>query len=175
MEEDSQLISAEEVANIYREHGDSIHRFLVGVLRDAALAADCLQTTFAKLLQKGHTTQPATRKSWLYAVAYQEAMLARRRGGTTDRVLRKVAWRRESDGTATTPPPEETLLRLEVTQRVQQTLEQLPPEQRQIVRMRIYEEKTFAEIAAELNIPLGTALGRMRTALIKLKPLLSEP
>ena len=28
--------------------------------------------------------------------------------------------------------------------------------------MRIYEEKTFATIAKELKIPLGTALGRMR-------------
>jgi RNA polymerase sigma-70 factor (ECF subfamily) len=35
--------------------------------------------------------------------------------------------------------------------------------------MRIYEEKTFAMIAQELGIPLGTALGRMRTALAKLR------
>jgi RNA polymerase sigma-70 factor (ECF subfamily) len=35
--------------------------------------------------------------------------------------------------------------------------------------MRIYEEKTFATIAEELGIPLGTALGRMRTALQKLQ------
>jgi RNA polymerase sigma-70 factor (ECF subfamily) len=35
--------------------------------------------------------------------------------------------------------------------------------------MRIYEEKTFATIAQELKIPLGTALARMRSALIKLR------
>ncbi len=123
---------------------------------------------------KGHTTQPATRKSWLYAVAYQEAMLARRRGGTTDRVLRKVAWRRESDGKDNNPSSGGNFAPRGSDPTSATNLEQLPPEQRQIVRMRIYEEKTFAEIAAELNIPLGTALGRMRSALIKLKPLLSE-
>jgi RNA polymerase sigma-70 factor (ECF subfamily) len=48
-------------------------------------------------------------------------------------------------------------------------LEELPAEQRQVVRMRIYEEKTFAIIAKELKIPIGTALGRMRSALQKLK------
>jgi len=50
----------------------------------------------------------------------------------------------------------------------------LPPEQQQVVRMRIYEDKTFAVIAAELGIPLGTALGRMRTALIKLRAKLEQ-
>jgi hypothetical protein len=40
--------------------------------------------------------------------------------------------------------------------------------------MRIYEEKTFAVIAKELKIPLGTALGRMRAAMIKLRARLAE-
>ena len=34
--------------------------------------------------------------------------------------------------------------------------------------MRIYEEKTFAVIAEELSIPLGTVLTRMRLALKRL-------
>jgi RNA polymerase sigma-70 factor (ECF subfamily) len=58
---------------------------------------------------------------------------------------------------------------MESVAKVQEALADLPAEQRQVVRMRIYEEKTFATIAQELQIPLGTALGRMRTALIKLK------
>jgi hypothetical protein len=40
--------------------------------------------------------------------------------------------------------------------------------------MRIYEEKTFATIAKELKIPLGTALGRMRAATIKLRARLAD-
>ena len=51
---------------------------------------------------------------------------------------------------------------------VKEVLESLPDEQRRVVRMRIYEEKTFAAIAAELNAPLGTVLTRMRLALKKL-------
>jgi DNA-directed RNA polymerase specialized sigma24 family protein len=35
--------------------------------------------------------------------------------------------------------------------------------------MRIYEEKTFAVIAKELKIPLGTALARMRSAVMKMR------
>jgi RNA polymerase sigma-70 factor (ECF subfamily) len=92
-------------------------------------------------------------------------MAVRRRQSVGDRIIRQVAWRSEG----TTGPADEPLVRLEAVESVRQALDELPPEQRQVVRMRIYEEKTFAVIAEELKIPLGTALGRMRAALIKLR------
>jgi RNA polymerase sigma-70 factor (ECF subfamily) len=76
-----------------------------------------------------------------------------------------VAW--HTNGAA--GPAEEPLLRLESVELVREALEELPPEQRQVVRMRIYEEKTFAVISKELKIPLGTALARMRSAVMKLR------
>ena len=45
----------------------------------------------------------------------------------------------------------------------------LPVEQQIVVRMRIDEGKTFAIIASELNVPLGTVLTRMRLAIKKLQ------
>ena len=48
-------------------------------------------------------------------------------------------------------------------------MERLPVEQRRVIRMRIYEDKTFAVIAEELGAPLGTVLTRMRLALRKLE------
>jgi len=158
------------VAALYVEHAEELRRFLLGILRDAQLTADVLQATFVKMAQKGHQTQETTRKAWLFRVAYHEAMAYRRREGVGDKVLRRVAW--HTNGT--TGSADEPLLRLEAVQSVREALEQLPPEQRQVVRMRIYEEKTFANIAKELKIPLGTALGRMRAALIKLRSRLSD-
>ncbi len=60
-------------------------------------------------------------------------------------------------------------MRWEIVERVKQALETLPNQQRTVVRMRIYEEKTFAVIADELGIPLGTVLTRMRLAIKKLQ------
>jgi RNA polymerase sigma-70 factor (ECF subfamily) len=37
------------------------------------------------------------------------------------------------------------------------------------LKLRIFEDRTFAEIAEQLQIPLGTALSRMRLALEKLR------
>jgi RNA polymerase sigma factor (sigma-70 family) len=158
------------VAALYVEHGEELRRFLLGILRDAQLTSDVLQATFVKLVQRGHETRAESRKAWLFRVAYHEAMAYRRRQGVGDRVLRNVAWHSSArQGNGEVGSAEEPLLRLEAVQSVREALEHLPPEQRQVVRMRIYEEKTFATIAQELKIPLGTALGRMRAALIKLR------
>ena len=158
------------VAGLYVEHGEELRRFLLGLLRDAQLTADVLQATFVKMVQRGHETQESSRKAWLFRVAYNEAMAVRRREGVGDKVLRRVAW--HSNGAA--GGADEPLLRLEAVHAVREALNDLPPEQRQVVRMRIYEEKTFAIIAKELKIPLGTALGRMRTAMIKLRARLAD-
>jgi RNA polymerase sigma-70 factor (ECF subfamily) len=158
------------VAALYVQHGEELRRFLLGILRDAQLTSDVLQATFVKMVQRGHETQAQTRKAWLFRVAYHEAMAYRRREGVGDKVLRRVAWHTN----AAAGSSDEPLLRLESVQAVREALDELPPEQRQVVRMRIYEEKTFATIAKELKIPLGTALGRMRAATIKLRAKLDQ-
>jgi len=165
MSQEPQTLSPEYVAAMVAAHGAELERFLLGILRDTAAAQDCLQAVCMKLLERGHESRPETRRAWLFKVAYQEAMLAKRKAATGDRVLRKAAWglnlqTESGDGQA---------IRVESIDQVRQALDQLPPEQRQVVWMRIYEEKTFAVIADELRIPIGTALGRMRTALQKLK------
>jgi len=161
-----------EVAASYVEHADSLRRFLRGLLRDSQLANDVLQATFAKLLEAGHATCRQSRRAWLFQVAYREAMAIRRRESVGQRVLQHVAWVPPS-GSVT---GDETLIRRETIERVRHELRNLPAAQQQIVRMRIYHGKTFAEIAQELNIPLGTALGRMRAALKNLRSgLASDP
>ena len=165
MSQEPQTLSPEYVAAMVAAHGAELERFLLGILRDTASAQDCLQTVCVKLLQRGHESRPETRRAWLFKVAFQEAMLAKRKAATGDRVLRKAAW----ELNLLTEPADGQALRIESIDQVRQALDKLPPEQRQIVWMRIYEEKTFAVIADELRIPIGTALGRMRTALQKLK------
>jgi RNA polymerase sigma-70 factor (ECF subfamily) len=158
------------VAALYVEHADELRRFLLGVLRDPQLANDVLQTTFMRLVEGGHRTRQETRKAWLYRVAYNEALAVRRRQATGHRVTRHSAWSTREAGDAAEQP----LLKFERVEAVRRALERLPQPQREVVHMRIYEEKTFAAIADELGIPLGTALGRMRAALAKLRKIL-EP
>jgi len=163
-------IEPSAVADLYARYGAELQRFLVGLLRDSQLAADALQATFVKLAEQGHTVREQTLKGWLFRVAYHEAMWLRRRQAVDTAALHRTAWDRAAMGESA----EVELVRAETVELVRQAIGELPAVQQQVVRMRIYEEKTFAVIAAELDIPLGTALARMRTALIKLRKKLED-
>jgi RNA polymerase sigma-70 factor (ECF subfamily) len=105
----------------------------------------------------------------LFRVAYNEAMAIRRRRGVEERSRERIS----RDRISQTLPPED-LIRWEQVKRVREALDQLPAEQREVVRLRMYEDLTFAEIASRLSLPLGTVLTRMRIATGKLQQSLRE-
>jgi RNA polymerase sigma-70 factor (ECF subfamily) len=164
-------LDAGTVAALFLEHADELRRFVYGIVRDHDTAGDVLQATFMKVIERGHTAREETLKGWLFRVAYNEAIVVKRKQGIR---------RRANDVLAAEPQPESTrpehrLVRYEEVERVRAALTLLPPEQRQVVRMRMYEGKKFAEIAAELNWPLGTVLTRMHAGLKKLRQALQDP
>ena len=153
------------VATLYVEYGEELKAFLVGLLRNGDLAGEALQATFTKAVEVGHTARQETIKGWLFRVAYNEAMAIRRRQKIHWKSIQKLAWSQ----TGSVEAPEENVSRWETVSRVRAALDTLPANQQRVVRMRIYEEKTFAVIAEELDLPLGTVLTRMRLALQKLE------
>ena len=50
----------------------------------------------------------------------------------------------------------------------------LPPEQAEIVLLSFFSEKPHGEIAADLNIPLGTVKSRLRLAMTRLRAALGD-
>lgn len=86
--------------------------------------------------------------------AYDVIRSSRRR---RDRELRAVPDQVIPDPTAAIDPVE--------TQRVRAALDTLPPAQRQVVMRAYYGNRTLSEVAAELDIPLGTVKSRLANAL----------
>ena len=144
-------------------HGDELRRFVLGVARDPELAEDVVQATLSKALELGHTARPETFKGWLFRVAFHEAMASRRREKAGDRARRKLA------SLMPIVADDDRLVRGETVEAVREALGRLPDAQRRVVVARVYDEKTFAEIARESGLPLGTVLTRMRLALAKLR------
>jgi RNA polymerase sigma-70 factor (ECF subfamily) len=157
------------VAALHEEHGAELRRFLVGVLRDPQLAADVAQTAFVRLAERGGETRPATRKAWLFRVAFHEALLVRRQDQRSQRILRKIA----ETYSEQTPTADAAIVRAETVESVRKAIAELTPDQQAMVRKRVFEDRTFAEAAKELGIPLGTALARMQAALARLRRKLS--
>ncbi len=167
---DEDRIDPAQVSQWYHQHGGRLRSFLLGVVRDPELADELVQVTFTRAMEAGHTARSETLKGWLFRVAYNEAMLAGRKRQIHNRSLQKIAGHLPPE----TDTPEDLVSLDESIQTVREAVEQLSPEQQAVVRRRIYQDKTFAVIAEELETPLGTVLTRMRSALAVLRRQLAD-
>ncbi len=169
----AERLSPAAVQALYDLHAMEMSAFLQGVLRDPDGAREALQSTFQRVLEAGHTARPDSIRGWLFRVAFHEAMALRRRQSARERTLQRFV----SNGLPVegSVSAETELIRAEDVARLKTALANLPTEQRQVVERRIYAEETFAQIAADLKLPIGTILTRMRLALQKLQKALGRP
>lgn len=181
-----------ELASAFAAEEPAIRRLLWGVLREASAVDDTLQATFLKLLEHrpafsspgcpdsdgqigANTGRVNSLRAWLFRVATNEALLVKRKLNTQAKHLESLAWLRgmgspdSTAGTHSSSDPRLAAIAMEQQLLVKHLLKTLPEEQQKIVRLRIYENLKFAEIAETLNLPLGTVLTRMRTALQSLR------
>jgi RNA polymerase sigma-70 factor (ECF subfamily) len=159
-------IGSARLAELFAEHAVRLRRLAFGVLRDLQASEDVVQATFAKAAQEAETIHPEALKSWLYRVAFHEAITLKRRSSVHEKALTHLR-RREADRDGA--GPDEPLVQSEVVAQVRKAMQRLPERQQRVVRERIYEGKTFAQIATEMNAPLGTVLTHMRRALERLR------
>ncbi len=139
----------------------------MGVLRNHASVSDALQTTFVRLMEKGGDVKSGAIRSWLFRVAYNEAMLLHRRMKVDRKAKETIAWQvspvvEENEGLG-------NLVREERADQVNLALAKLPDVQREVVELRIREGLKFVEIAKMMDVPLGTVLTRMHSGLKKLR------
>ena len=154
------------ITSLFDGLAPELRRFVLGVVRDPDLADDVMQATFLKALEHGHEARAETARGWLFRVAFHEALASRRRASARDEGARRLARLRPRPED---PTPDAPLIRGETVALVREALAKLPEEQRKVVLARVYEDKTFAEIAGEAGLPLGTVLTRMRRGLEKMR------
>ena len=69
---------------------------------------------------------------------------------------------------------ETTIIKSQLHQKVRDLVDQLPPEQREVVILRHYADMSFKEISQLTRVSINTALGRMRYALINMRKMAGE-
>jgi len=69
---------------------------------------------------------------------------------------------------------EQTIMKSQTHERIRQLVDQLPPEQREVVILRHYADMSFKEISQLTRVSINTALGRMRYALINIRRMMEE-
>jgi len=143
-------------------------RVAMRVLRDHHLAEDAVQEGFVGLWRSRASYQPnsATAKSWLLVIVSNRAIDLSRREHNRRAALSKGAAsanRLGSDDTET-----EAIAHAD-HQQLRAQLQRLPLEQRQVIELAYFGGLTHDEIARRLRLPLGTAKGRVRLGLEKLR------
>ena len=157
---------AAAVTKLHAECSAQLTQLAWAILRDWGLAADATQETFALFAQKIATLPAENQRGWLFKTVQFQALNLRRSQLRSTQLLDRL---REQPTNYQTANPIQTTEHHEQIEQLRGAMAVLPPEQKQIVHLRIAEELGFAEIAQRLNLPLGTVLSRMRLALEKLR------
>jgi RNA polymerase sigma-70 factor (ECF subfamily) len=150
-----------------------LFHFLLGLLRDHHRAEDALQETWCKALERLDGVDPDHLRGWLFTVAYHQAMLTRRRqkNKTAATAPMPAADGRPEGLADPRPGPLHLAAQRDEVHRLRALVDKLPPAQREVIQLRVYEGKRFREIAAALDCPLNTALARMHEGLKRLRAL----
>jgi RNA polymerase sigma-70 factor (ECF subfamily) len=164
---------AEAFGEIVRRWERPIFALSYGILGSAEDARDATQETFLAAFRslRGFRGE-AKVSSWLHRIAVNQCITRQRRtrvrpetaleeGFTSDEATHAVAPRHGSPARAA-----ETRERKEAVRRA---VGALPPELREVVVMKEFEELTFQQIADTLDIPLSTVKSRLYTALRQLR------
>jgi RNA polymerase sigma-70 factor (ECF subfamily) len=147
---------------LYDEFGSGLYRYAVMLLADAGAAEDALQQVFAALLRHSGTID--NEAHYLRRAVRNEcySMLRRRvrRGGEAlDRPLLEPA--------AAEGMTHAERLALEAA------IRELPPEQREVVHLHVFEGWTFQEVADGCGESINTVASRYRYALARLREALA--
>lgn len=151
------------IHEMVRTYHRELFVFAVRYLRSEADAEEVVQDAFIRAFKHGPKFRgDCSVKSWLYRI-------------TTNLCLNHI--RKLKREHVTDEPPEvsqqatglQDLLDAERLEILRDTVESLPPKQRMVLQMRVYEDLSLKEIAERLDAPLGTVKANLFHATKNLK------
>ena len=162
------MAAALNLERLYDDHSQALFGFLLNFTRDENDTRDVLQEVYAKLARHPDLLRGARdERALLIRLAHNAAIDVMRR--RESRGKRHEEFRVEKIATfASTTDPDES----EFRDGLSTALGKLPPEQRAVVHLKLWEGLTFEQIATTLDIPANTAASRYRYGLDKLRDLL---
>ena len=148
--------------------------YILFVVHDQDLANDIFQETFVKVitkLQERKYVDSGKFSAWIMRIAHNVIMDWYRDNraqniveATEDNDLSNINSNNCLDYNI-----EDRYINEQVLRDVKKMMNLLPPNQREIVFMRFYQEMSFKEIAETTGVSINTALGRMRYAILNLR------
>ena len=162
---------------LIQRHEKRVFSYILLSVKNRELAEDIFQDTFIKVintLRSGNYHEEGKFVQWVMRIANNlkidyfrkmQRMPAFETNGEFD--IFDIIYGSE-------PSIEQKMITEQLYAEISEMVKLLPPEQREVLEMRIYQDISFKDIAEMTDVSINTALGRMRYALINLRKILKE-
>lgn len=184
---DSQLIKAyvsgneEAFAVLLNRHQEAIFKFIYNKIKDTDLANDLFQEAFVKVIQKlkmGSYQEEGKFLPWVLRIAHNLVIDHFRKQAKHRFISERHSWSEDYNifhriASEDANYVQQTTLE-EVAEQLHVLMQHLPESQREMIYMRLFEERSFKEISETEGVSINTALGRMRYALLNLRKMIDE-
>ena len=166
------------ISQLIDRHNRRVRDYIRMMVKDPDLADDILQETFIKVVRvidEGRYVDSGKFLSWVLRIAHNQVIDHFRQQKQQKQITEADAGY-DVLGTLrfAEPTVEDRLIGEQIAADLRALIEELPAEQREVVKLRYYANLTFKEIAEQTDVSVNTALGRMRYALINLRRMIQE-
>jgi RNA polymerase sigma-70 factor (ECF subfamily) len=177
---DNQLIEAALSGSVsawetlVRRHESRVYNLGLRLMYNPDDAMDLTQEVFLGVYRNLYRFRgDAQFSTWLFRIVHNKAIdLIRRRQAGPDL---ETGFDELPEPAEQQQGPQEQYLEFEFNERIAKLLARLPPAQRVIVELKVFQSLTFEDIARLQNIPVNTAKTRFYSALKNLKGMMEVP
>ena len=171
-----------KISAAVRREGGRLRNFIRRRVLDAAEAEDILQEVLYELVAAHRLTQPIEQAgAWLMRVARNRIIDRFRKKRAEPFSNSPLLLDEEDDGRALEdllpsiePGPEGEAIRQVLLEQVEEALDELPPEQREVFIAHELEGASFKELSARWGVSVNTLLSRKRYAVLALREQLQD-
>ena len=169
--------SERSLEKLINRHQLQIFNFINSKVNDRDKSEDIFQDTFIKViktLKNGSYNEEGKFLPWVMRIAHNLVIDYFRKSNRIPIIENKEEFDIFQFLSDTTPNAESVLVEDQVLKDIQNLIEELPEDQKEVLIMRLYRDMSFKEIAENTNVSINTALGRMRYAIINLRKMIND-
>jgi RNA polymerase sigma-70 factor (ECF subfamily) len=175
----SNYISGDEnsLSVLINRHQARLYGFIFSKIQDRDAAEDVFQDTFIKVintLKRGKYNEQGKFLPWVMRISRNLIIDYFRKNKRLPKFKNKGDFDIFSVLSDESPNAENKIVESQIADNVRILLEELPEDQKVVIKMRIYQDMSFKEISENTNVSINTALGRMRYGLINLRKMIDN-
>jgi RNA polymerase sigma-70 factor (ECF subfamily) len=158
-------------ARLFEHFAPRVKSYMLRLGAPAEAAEELAQETMLIVWRRAEAYDPtkAAASTWVFAIARNLRIDVARRAA-------RAPLRDDPAFEISAPPsPDSAVTAVEDEARIGRAIATLPAEQARVITLSFFSDKPHSEIAAELDLPLGTVKSRLRLAMARLRALLEEP